>query len=47
VRDYLKEIFDTQSKSKAITLCRNGILNPNAGKEIYRVFFSRISFYLF
>ena len=32
VRDYLKEIFDTQSKLKAITLCRNGILNPNAGK---------------
>ncbi|CAF1295956.1 unnamed protein product [Adineta steineri] len=30
VRDYLKEIFDTQSKLKAITLCRNGILNPNA-----------------
>ncbi|UJR27775.1 hypothetical protein I4U23_009047 [Adineta vaga] len=30
VRAYLKEIFDTQSKLKAITLCRNGLLNPNA-----------------
>ncbi|CAF0734833.1 unnamed protein product [Rotaria sordida] len=30
VKDYLNEIFDIQSKLKAITLCRNGILNPNA-----------------
>ena len=33
VRDYLNEIFDTQSKLKAIALCRNGITNPNAGIE--------------
>jgi hypothetical protein len=32
VRDYLNEIFDTQSKLKAITLCRSGIINPHAGK---------------
>ncbi|CAF4532713.1 unnamed protein product [Rotaria sp. Silwood2] len=30
VKEYLNEIFDMQSKLKAITLCRNGILNPNA-----------------
>jgi hypothetical protein len=30
VRDYFNEIFDIQSKLKAITLCRNGIINPNA-----------------
>ncbi|CAF1021461.1 unnamed protein product, partial [Adineta ricciae] len=34
VRDYLKEIFDTQSKLKAIVLCRNGILNPNADLNV-------------
>lgn len=32
VRAYFDEIFDTQSKLKAIALCRKGILNTNAGK---------------
>jgi hypothetical protein len=39
VRDYLNEIFDTQSKLKAITLCRNGIINPHAGKKKLLFFF--------
>ncbi|CAF4581072.1 unnamed protein product, partial [Rotaria sp. Silwood1] len=30
VKEYLDEIFDMQSKLKAITLCRNNLLNPNA-----------------
>lgn len=32
VRAYFDEIFDTQSKLKAIALCRKGILTANAGK---------------
>jgi len=33
VRDYLDEIFDTQSKLKAIALCRKGIVNQHTDNK--------------
>ena len=44
VKEYLKEIFDINSKLQAIALCRNRILNPNAGVKLFSSYFWQFYF---